>query len=515
MSMAALETPAPEARPLVEVLQAENSDLKKIIRLKDEEIKLLNIRLFGPKGEKLTPNQSQLLLGELSVTTQEVEKEAELPEAEKQKPLPRAKNPRAPHPGRQKLPEHLERRIKIIPCHPQDCHCNKCGVELPVIGYETREQLMCEPAKFWVEEVKLEKRGSHCVEEQGVVTAPVPAQIVPKSKLSDAFIIETLARKYQQHTPVYRQLAVLAEDHGIELSRKTVNDALLAAGALLMPVIHAQKLGMLAGGYLQADETRMPCQTGEKTGSNHRAFMWEYSVPGGVVCFDFQMGRGREGPLAFLKGFQGVLQTDGYAAYAKLGEGIEHAGCMAHARRGFVDAAKLAPLDPVPVEVVTRMGELYAVEKEAREQQLGVEGRLALRQKKSVPVMAALKERLVAIRQDVTPGSALGKACDYALGQWSRLEVYLKDGRVEIDNNWCEGAIRPLALGRKNWLHIGSEQAGPKAAAIASVVETCRRLDINLRKYLLDVLPRLGDWPITRVGELTPSAWKAAQQKSS
>jgi len=126
--------------------------------------------------------------------------------------------------------------------------------------------------------------------------------------------------------------------------------------------------------------------------------------------------------------------------------------------------------------------------------------------------MALLKERLVAIRQLIAPGGTLAKACDYALGQWSRLEEYLRDGRLEIDNNWCEGAIRPLTLGRKNWLHIGSEQAGPKVAAIASIVETCRRLDINLRTYLKDVLPRLGEWPINRVAELTPTAWKAAQK---
>ena len=127
--------------------------------------------------------------------------------------------------------------------------------------------------------------------------------------------------------------------------------------------------------------------------------------------------------------------------------------------------------------------------------------------------MAALKTRLVEIRQQIPPGGKLAQACDYALGQWSRLEEYLADGALEIDNNWCEGAMRPLALGRKNWLHIGSPEAGPKVAAIASIVETCRRLDINLRAYLTDVLPKLGDWPSHRVAELTPTAWKAAQQK--
>jgi len=185
---------------------------------------------------------------------------------------------------------------------------------------------------------------------------------------------------------------------------------------------------------------------------------------------------------------------------------------MAYARKTFVDAAKVAPQDPRPVEVIDRFGQLYAVEREARLAGLGPEQRRALRQLKSVSIMAALKARLVEIRQTIMPGGKLAQACDYTLGQWSRLEEYLKDGLLEIDNNWCEGAIRPIALGRKNWLHIGSPEAGPKVAAIVSIVETCRRLDINLRAYLNDVLPRLAEWPANRVAELTPAAWKAARK---
>jgi transposase len=496
-------------------LEAQVARLEHLLRLKDEEIRLLNFRLFGPKSDKLSSTQIPLLLEEVSLTAGEVDQEAEQPAAQKQSPAPKTRQPRASHPGRERLPEHLERREEIIPCCPADCRCSKCGAERPVIGYETREELACQPAQFWVRVIKREKRGSHCEEEQGVATAAAPAQIVPKSKLSDEFIIEVLARKFQQHLPVYRQCAALAEDHGIELSRKTLNDAILAAGGLLEAVVRAQRLELLAGGYIQADETTLPCQTGERTGRNHRAYMWEYSQPGGVVVFDFQMGRGRAGPEKFLKGFVGKLQSDGYGVYDKLGEGIVYVGCLSHVRRGFVDAAKVAPLDPVPPEVIQRIGQLYAVEKEARAAGLGAEARWQLRQAKSVPVMAALKSRLVEIRQQLPPGGKLEQACDYGLGQWSRLEEYLKDGRLEIDNNWCEGAIRPLALGRKNWLHIGSAEAGPKVAAIASIVETCRRLDIKLRVYLRDVLPKLGQWPSHRVSELTPTTWKAAQSKKA
>jgi len=513
--MIAPDSSSSDLRQALEQSESENARLRKIIQLKDEHIRLLNFRIFGPKSEKLSPSQIPLLLQEISLMAGEVEQEAQRPEAQKPVSLPQTSKPRPNHPGRDKLPEHLERREEILPCCPEDCQCPKCGAERPVIGYETREELACEPAKFWVRVIKREKRGSHCEEEQGVATAPAPAQIVPKGKLSNEFIIEVLVRKYQLHLPVYRQCAALVEDFGIELSRKTLNDAILAAGSLLGAVVGAQRRELLAGGYIQADETTMPCQTGEKTGRNHRAFVWEFGRAGGIVVLEFQMGRGRDGPGGVFKGFRGKLQSDGYQAYAELGEGIVYVSCGAHIRRGFVDAAKVSPLDPMAPAILARFGELYAVEKEAREGRLSPEARLALRQTKSVPILAALKTRLVEIRQQIPPGGKLAQACDYALGQWSRWEEYLRDGEVEIDNNWCEGSMRPLALGRKNWLHVGSPEAGPKIAAIASIVETCRRLDINLREYLLEVLPKLGEWPISRVGELTPTAWKAAQAKKS
>lgn len=502
----------PEARQAFEGLQAENLRLQSLLKFKDEQIRLLNLKRWGPKADKLSEAQLALLPQELIVVPPEVEQEAGVPE-EKKTPVkvPKAKTPRGPHPGRAPLPAHLERREEVIPCHPEECSCPVCGQARPIIGYEIREELDCRPAEFFVRVIKREKRGSPCHPEQGVTVASAPAQIVPKGKLSNAFIVEVLAAKFQQHTPVYRQCAVLFEDHGIDLSRQTLNEAVLAAGQLLVAVVRAQAAELRAGRYLQVDETTLPCQTSDKTGRNHQAYLWEYGRPAGPVVFDFQMGRGRDGPAGFLKGFQGKLQCDGYAAYDDLGEGISYVGCMAHIRRGFVDAAKLTPLDPLPVEVVQQIGLLYEIERDARTQNLTFDQRLELRQRASQPVMAALKTRLIAIRQQITPASALAKACDYALGQWSRMEVYLTDGEVEIDNNWCEGGMRPVALGRRNWLHLGDKSAGPKLAAIISIVETARRLDINLREYLGDVLPRLGNWPANRVAELTPTAWKAAR----
>ena len=508
-----LQTLPAQVREAFLGLQAENVRLQAVLKLKDEQIRLLNLLRWGPKADKLSEAQLALFPQELIVLAPEVEGEAGQPEGKKTlAALPKAKAPRRNHPGRAVLPAHLERREEIIPCHPKDCSCPQCGQPRPVIGYEVREELDCQPAEFFVRVIKREKRGSHCLEEQGVAVAPAPAQIVPKGKLSDAFIIEVLAAKFQQHTPVFRQCASLLEDHGIDLSRQTLNGALLAAAELLRPVVQTQAEELVSGGYVQADETTMPCQTSEPTGKNHRAYLWEYGSPGGPVVFDFQMGRGRDGPARFLKAFRGKLQCDGYAAYDQLGDGITFVACMAHIRRGFVDAAKLSPLDPLPVEIVSQIARLYDVEREARFASLAAPARLELRQAKSQPIMVALKTRIVEVRQGAIPASALAKACDYALGQWARMEEYLNDGQLEIDNNWCEGGMRPVALGRKNWLHVGDESAGPKIAAIISIVETCRRLDIKLREYLHDILPKLADWPITRIAELTPTAWKAARK---
>ena len=189
------------------------------------------------------------------------------------------------------------------------------------------------------------------------------------------------------------------------------------------------------------------------------------------------------------------------------GEGC-HGAAVGNAGLPAQAVVRVAHRQRGPVAVYESTGESRAAQYTAAQ-------RLARGPHRSVALMAALKARLVAIRQPIMPGTKLAKACDYGLWQWSGLEVYLQNGVVEIDNNWCEGGMRPLALGRKNWLHLGSAEAGPKVAAIASIIETCRRLDINLREYLTEVLPRLGSWSINRLAELTPTAWKAAKAKQN
>jgi hypothetical protein len=346
-----------------------------------------------------------------------------------------------------------------------------------------------------------------------VSSAPPATKIIPKGKLSDAMIVDVLVKKYGDYMPAYRQSMSLERDAGIDLSRKTLIGVIMRSGWLLEALMPALKTDLFAGEYIQADETKVPCQSPEVRGRNHLAFMWEFSRPGGPVVFDFQMGRARAGPAEFLRGFKGILQSDGYAAYDKLGEGIEYAACWAHARREFYRAHQLQENDPRPLEILGLIGQMYRLEEQARQAGATPSERLALRQDQTRGLVEELGKRIVNIRAqaDVLPASQLAKACDYTLGQWTRLQLFLNYGHLEIDNNWCENAIRPLAVGRKNWLHIGSEEAGPRVAAIASIFETCRRFNINPRTYLLDVLPQMPECPASRVAELSPMAWKSRQ----
>ncbi len=512
MKIELLQPLAPEVRAPIEAewqrLTAEQERLAAEIKLLHELLRLERIKRYGAKSEQLSDQQLALLDLEPGVTVEEVAGEAQCSEEEKQVEEP--KPAQRQHPGRQGLPAHLPRVEQILACTAEQCRCPECGAETKLMGYDVSEELDLEPAKYFVRVHKREKRVCGKCPEGGVLAAPLPAKIVEKGKASNAVVVDVLLKKYRDHLPLYRQAAILQRDAGLELSRMTLCGWVMQSGSWLEAVSRQMQSELLAGSYIQADETPVGVQTDEKTGANHRAYLWQYSRPGGPVVFDFQMGRDRQGPRTFLGQFAGVLQSDGYSAYDKIGgRGLIHAGCMAHLRRGFIEGLKLEPGLSAAEQIVALIAQLYAIEQQARESKLNAADRKALRQEKSRPVLDQLKAKVSALRQTVLPKSAFGKACDYALGQWDRVSVYIEHGEVEIDNNWCENAMRPTVLGRKNWLHIGSENAGPSIAAITSIIETCRRLKINERDYLLDVLPKLQTWPANRISEMTPMAWAA------
>ena len=218
----------------------------------------------------------------------------------------------------------------MIPCAPEQCHCAHCGQPTTVIGYEKSEQLDVEPAKYFVLVTKREKRACRHCEQGGVATAPAPARIIEKGLVSDRVVIDTVIAKYSDHLPLYRQSVMLERETGLEISRATLDGWVMTVGGLLIPMAAAMGRELVRGTYIQADETPVDVQMHDRRGKNHQAYLWQYGRPGGSVVFDFRLGRGREGPKKFLGGFDGLLQTDGYAAYEKVGgPKMVHAACWA------------------------------------------------------------------------------------------------------------------------------------------------------------------------------------------
>jgi transposase len=282
----------------------------------------------------------------------------------------------------------------------------------------------------------------------------------------------------------------------------------MRVGELLGPIVGAMRRDLLAASYLQADETPVPVQMHDRRGDNHQAYLWQYGKPGGETVFDFCLGRGRDGPRKFLGEWEGILQTDGYAAYNDIGgPKLVHVGCWAHARRKFVDAVKVNPKDAEAIKMVTRMDALFVVDRHARCQQLSVEDRLVLRREHADSWATEIYDQCMSLRKTALPKSALGQAAAYTLNMWAKLRRCFDYAEVELSNNLAENSMRPVALGRKNWLHVGSAQAGPKVAAILSVVESCRRLRVPVKDYLTAVLPGLNRRTLSQVAYLTPARW--------
>ena len=473
------------------------------IKVLEERLRLQLIAKYGPASEKLTDAQLELLELEPGVSNVEVRAESDRqPESsENKKPAKRK------HPGRQQLSADLPRRENILPCRPEQCTCRICGEQTRVIGYEQSEQLDVEPARYFVLVTKREKRACSVCKE-GVITAALPARIIDKSLASDRVIIDTVVAKYSDHLPLYRQSAIVERETRVEISRATMDGWVMRVGELLLPMATAIGRELVKDTYIQADETPVGVQMHDGRGKNHQAYLWQYGRPGGSVVFDFRLGRGREGPKRFLGQFEGILQSDGYAAYEQVGgPKMVHACCWAHSRRKFIEALKLHPDDRSATRIVARIDELFSIDAEARSANLDHDARHKLRLERSRPLLDTLKPQIEATQREALPASALGKAARYTLALWPKLVRFLDYPEIELSNNLAENSMRPLVLGRKNWIHLGSQQAGPKVAAILSIVESCRRLKIPIRDYLADVLPGLADRPLQQMKHLTPATW--------
>lgn len=314
--------------------------------------------------------------------------------------------------------------------------------------------------------------------------------------------------QYDDHLPLYRQQQQF-ERFGVNFPRQTLCDWVEKGAEWLQPIVREIKRELLLGGSLQVDETPVKVMDPEVKGKCATGYLWVAGVPGGDGVFEFHPGRGQEFALELMGNFQGYLQRDGYSAYGALAKekpALIPVGCWSHARRKFVEAAELESAQGL--EIVNEIRKLYLIECHARDDCLKPEQRWKLRQELSAPILQALQPRLESMREKCLPQSPLGQAIGYALAEWRPLTRYLEDGHLEIDNNLTENAIRPSAVGKKNWLFLGHPDAGWRSAVIYSVIVSCRRRGIDPWKYLQDVLSRLPAMKQSEVPSLLPRCWQ-------
>jgi transposase len=376
------------------------------------------------------------------------------------------------------------------------------------MGEETSEELGHYPARFYVRQTVRVKYACPSCQDQ-IVRPDLPEKLFERGMVGADVVAQVLVSKYADHLPLHRQEMIYHRE-GVHLDKATMCDWVDRSADLLQPIVDQLRRDVLSGPVVHADETPVKYLTPGQRGS-HNGYVWTYAGLQGDVFYDFGKTRGQQWPNAVLAGYAGCLLVDGYAGYDKVlaRDDVTYAACWAHARRKFHEALQTAP-GPAVV-VLKAISEMYKVEHQARDEGLDPQAVRALRQQKTLPILDDLEAYLRVLLPEVLPKSPIGKAVQYALARWPALKVFAGDGRVPIDNNSAERAMRKIAVGRKNWLFTGSVAGGERAAVIYSLIETCSRHGINPREYLTDVLQRVGNHPQSRVAELTPRGWLAAR----
>jgi transposase len=411
-------------------------------------------------------------------------------------------------PRRAALPASFPRRE--IRHEPEETQCS-CGCSLERIGEDISEKLHYVPGVF---EVERHIRGKWvCRRCETLIQAPVPPHIIDKGIPTAGLLAQVLIAKYLDHVPLYRQEGIFGRA-GLALPRSTLAQWVGACGLRLQPLVDAMKALLLTRAVLHADETPVPMLK-PGLGRTHQAYLWSYSsseydgLP--AVVYDFADSRSGLHARALLGSWSGKLVCDDYSGYKALFErGVAEIGCMAHARRKFHDLYANHRSD-VAEEALRHFAALYEIESVARQQKLDADGRRQLRQQRAKPIAEALRQWLTRQRSQVPDGSATAKAIGYSLRRWAALARYIDDGDLPIDNNHIENRIRPVALGRGNWLFAGSLRAGQRAAAVMTLVQSAKLNKLDPYVYLTDVLERLPTQSASRLAELLPHQWHRPQ----
>jgi transposase len=478
---------------------------QKTVALKRAELKIQQLVLelahhkrlrFGVKSEALSPEQRDLFI-------ETADEDGAAIVAQIEQNVPAAARPRRSPTGRKPLPPELPR---IEHRHePESCTCGKCGNALVKIGEDISEQLDVEPARFFVHRhIRPQYACRPC---ETVTAAPIPPAIIDGGLAAPGLHAWVLIQKFMDHLPLYR-VSQISRRHGAPIASSTLAQWVGQLGVSLQPLVERLTQLLKQGAVLHADETPVQ-QLDPGAGKTKRAYMWLYrsnDLEGGppIVVFDYQTSRSGQHPRDFLQGWGGHLMVDDYSGYKQVcQQGIIELGCVAHVRRKFFEL-HAAGGHPVAQEALRRFGELYAIEAQLRDTHADTAARFELRQREAVPRLKAMQDWLIAQRLKTADGSGLAKAIDHSLKRWPVLVRYAQAGHLPIDNNPAENSIRPITLGRKNWLFAGSERAGQRAAAIQSLIATAKLNDLEPYAWLKDTLEKLPLWPNSRIDELLP-----------
>ena len=454
-----------------------------------EQIALLRKALFAAKSERhplIEKDPIEIDLFETSVES------TTFPQAEATEEVLYTRKKRGADQNRMALPEHLDRRVEIVELPEDERQCLECGSTLREIGEDVTEELEIIPMQIYVRRIVRKKYACPSDSLHGVFRARMPARAIPKGIAGAGLLAHILVSKYVDHLPLDRQEKIFLR-LGIKIPKTTMSDWMGRVRHLLDPLIQRLKERMLDSRIVNCDETTMLVQNNARGGPKRNGYLWSYIGDSRWTWFEWREGRGAVGPLETLRGFTGeYLQSDGYNVYVGVADAIkvDHLGCWAHARRKFVEA--LATGYDKAGGVIELIAKLYEVETDAKE--YSATDRKSIRAKRSIPLLGQLHALLGELTQNAVPKGALGKAISYTLGQWARLVKYCNDGELSIDNNIVERAIRPVALGRKNWLFAGSEDGAQWAAGFYSLIETAKLCGVDPGKYLTEVIGVIADY---------------------
>ena len=494
-------------------LRAENKAQQIEIKLLREKVDLLIRRVFGKSSEQLDDCQLMLLLqgGDEAKKDPASSASPGVLEAEIEKRGKETIKTKSRKAREARVPEHLPAVDEVI--EPEEVVADPEAWRS--IGEEITEQLDYKPARFFRRRIIRRKYVKRDEPYKAPIIAPLNT-LQERSIAAPGLLAQIIVAKYCDHLPLYRQEQIYATRHDIAIPRQSMARWLGLAADWLRPIYQHIHTGVMAGGYVQIDETPVEYLS-PGNGQTKQCYLWACKRPGADVSFTWATSRAARCLDHIIPAdFTGTVQCDGYAAYpsfANRSEGrITLAACWAHARRKFVEAAEGAPQHAG--WMLLQIQHLYRIEKQLREVKAGPQQRQAVRASQSRMITERIHKAITRLKlsRRHLPQSAMGKAMDYALTMWPMLLVYLKDGRVEIDNNPVENAIRPTAIGKKNWLFIGEAEAGQRGAILFTLIEACRSRGIDPQTYLREVLTKLPTLTNQQIKDVTPAAWAKAQK---